>query len=158
VNNEKIRRRIKMITEFFIKWGLGIITGILGSIGVFFRKEIKNFFKFKEKQKKDEMLADVNEEIENVEELVEAESNAFAKELKAFRKEVLDIIKPIQAAVLSSHYEALLARCKEYICRGYILFDELELLEKDYETYSDLGGNGHMDAWMTRVRILEIRK
>ena len=35
-----------MITEFFIKWGLGIATGILGSIGVFFRKEIKNFFNF----------------------------------------------------------------------------------------------------------------
>lgn len=156
-----------MVTEFFIKWGLGILTGTLGTIGVFFRKQIIDFFKYKERKKKKLLLKGVNQEIDVLEDRVhqheidvEAEiqkhDRAYISMLKEFREEFMSILAPMREAMLSSHYEALLAKCKKYIQAGQITFDELNLLEKDYETYSKLGGNGHMEAWMIRVRQLKI--
>ena len=102
------------------------------------------------------MLKEVEAEIEEVEEEVEQKSADFAKELQDFKQEIMQLIIPMRAAILSSHYEALLAKCKVYIRRGEITFDELELLEKDYKTYADLGGNGHMEIWMTKIRALPV--
>ena len=69
----------------------------------------------------------------------------------------MKVLLPIQEATLSSHYDALLSKCKYYIRQGEISADELDLLEKDYATYKNLNGNGHMELWITRVRQLPVK-
>ena len=52
-----------MVSEFFLKWFLGIITGVLGSVLVAGRKKIKDFFKFQKKKKDKILLKGVNKDI-----------------------------------------------------------------------------------------------
>ena len=145
-----------MVSEFFLKWLLGIVTGILTSALVFSRKKIKDFFNYETRKKKKQLLKGVNREIKEIEEEIQHKDDEVTQILKDFKKEFMSILEPMRAALLSSHYEALLAKCKKYIQAGEITFDELELLERDYGTYSALGGNGHMEAWMIRIRQLKI--
>lgn len=157
-----------MVGEFFLKWGLSLITGALGSLLISFRKEIGAFLTFKRNKKKKELLKEVKEDISDlgdqmtqheveVEKEICKHDKLYMDMMQELKKEIMDILIPIQKATLSSHYQALLDKCKYYIRQNEITADELDLLERDYETYAALGGNGHMELWMTRVRKLPVK-
>ena len=157
-----------MVLDFFLKWGLGIVTGALASLFTIFRKEIKEFIGYKKKKNKQEFLKDVDHDLETLENKMQLHEKEVSNEihhhdqlyfqkLEELEKRIMAVLGPIREATLSSHYNSLLEKCKGYIRKGEITADELDLLEKDYKTYSDLGGNGHMELWMTRVRQLPVK-
>lgn len=153
-----------MILEFFIKWGLGIITGVLTTVFLVFRKEFVEYIKYKRGKQKKEFLKEVDQEMENLEEKMESyeenmqhQDTAYLQKLGELEEKIMKILVPIQEATLSSHYQALLEKCKHYVRQEYITADELDLLEKDYDTYHSLGGNGHMEIWMSRIRQLPVK-
>ena len=159
---------MSLVLDFMIKWGLGIVTGVLTTLFIKFRKEIIEYFKYKKKRNKEEYLKEVDEELYTLEDKMRSHEKEVSKEihqhdtiyykkLEELEQRIMAVLKPIQEATLSSHYEALLKKCKEYIVRGEITADELDLLEKDYRTYAALGGNGHMELWMIRVRQLPVK-
>lgn len=158
---------MELFIESLLKWLIGIFLGACSTLLLVFKKEILEFIKFKKKNKKEELLADVGKTVEDLEEKIEQHEEDNAQELKEhdqiylkklieLEERIMKILVPIQEATLSSHYDALLEKCKKYIRQGSISADELELLEKDYEIYKSLGGNGHMLMWMTRIRTLPV--
>ena len=156
-----------MVIELVIKWVVGIALGAISTIFLIFKKDIVEYITFKRKQRKNELLKDVDKSIESLENKMEHHEEEAAQELKEhdqlylkkiaeLEEKIMAILVPIQKATLSSHYDALLNKCKKFIKQGSITADELELLEKDYETYKSLHGNGHMELWITRVRNLPV--
>ena len=157
-----------MVLEFFTKWFLGIITGVITTCFIAFRKEIVEFISYKKKKHKKEFLQGVNKELETLEEKIEKHEEEVSNEvhqhdtiyfqkLEELEQKIMKVLVPIQEATLSSHYQALLERCKHYVRQQYITADELDLLEKDYKTYQSLNGNGHMEIWMLRIRQLPVK-
>lgn len=156
-----------MISQELLKWLITLLTGALGSFLLTCRKQIKEFFKFKKREQKKELLAGVNKEVNNLghrmehhEDEIEIELRAhdqlYAKKLVELEMKLMAILKPMREALLSSHYQSLLEKCKHYVSSGEITTDELDDLETDYEIYKSLGGNGHLEMWMTRVRQLKV--
>ena len=80
----------------------------------------------------------------------------YSKKLVELEERLMMMLTPMREALLSSHYQNLLEKCKKYVQAGEISADELDNIEKDYETYKALGGNGHMEMWMVRVRQLKV--
>lgn len=166
---------MEIAIDFLIKWALGIVTAGISYVFIRFRKEIFSFKKFKENKKKKEFLSEVNSELEGFEKemnqhktIMQDHEKTVSKEihehdqlffhkLEELEERIMKVLLPIQEATLSSHYDALLSKCKHYIRQGEISADELDLLEKDYATYKSLNGNGHMELWMTRVRQLPVK-
>jgi hypothetical protein len=158
---------VELIIESILKWVMGIALGALTTLLLIFKKEILEFIKFKKKEKKTELLKDIDATVENLEEKMDKHEEDNEQDLKEhdqlfFRKleeletRIMTILDPLRDATLSSHYDALLEKCKYFVKQGSISVDELELLERDYETYKSLGGNGHMEVWMTKIRKLPI--
>ena len=154
-----------IVIELIIKWVVGIILGAISTLFFVFRKEVKDYFSFKRRRKKKKLIKDMGiEDLEGKLEHHEAETTQEFKEhdqlylqkLVELETKIMAILIPIQNATLSSHYDALLEKCKKYIRQGSISMDELELIERDYETYKSLNGNGHMEMWMKRVRNLPV--
>lgn len=156
-----------MITEAIVKWILATLTGAGSALLIAFRKQLKEFIKFRKKTQEKELLKDVNKDVDTLEHRMEHHEDEIEIELRAreqyyYRKlseleeRMMNILVPMREALLSSHYQALLEKCKSHVQAGQLTADELDSLENDYETYKKLGGNGHMELWMTRVRQLKI--
>ena len=156
-----------LLIDSIIKWVIGIILGAGSTLLLVFKKEIKEYLNFKRRKQKKELLQDIDKNMETLEDKMEHHEEEITEEFKIhdqlylkkiaeLEQKIMTILIPMQKATLSSHYDTLLSKCKKYIQRGSISVDELDLLEKDYETYKSLGGNGHMEMWMTRVRALPI--
>ena len=157
-----------VVVDAIIKWAIGLVLGSLTTLLLVFKKDILEFLKFKQKKKKTELLQDVDKNMETLEDKMEHHEEEISQEFKAhdqlylkklteLEDKIMTILIPIQRATLSSHYDALLEKCKYFIKQGSITVDELDLLEKDYETYKSLGGNGHMLMWMNRVRQIIVK-
>jgi N12 class adenine-specific DNA methylase len=155
------------VLEYLLKWGLGIVTGAVATFFLYVRKDFAEYRKYKKQKRKKEFLQDVNGELSTLENKMEHHEEEAEKELakhdklyleklEDLERKIMEILIPIQEATLSSHYEALLNKCKTYIKAGEISVDDLDLLEKDYDTYHSLKGNGHMEMWMVRVRKLSV--
>ena len=156
-----------MFSEAILKWLISVVTGVLGALLVTGRKHIKEFFKFKKKKQETALLAGVNKDVNTLEHRMEhhedeieielqAHDQLYAKKLVELEMKLMAILKPMREALLSSHYQSLLEKCKYYVSAGVITADELDDLETDYEIYKSLGGNGHLTMWMTRVRQLKV--
>ena len=60
-----------------------------------------------------------------------------------------------QKIVGVKYYNALKDKCIMYINAGHISIYELENIEEEFTLYKKLGGNGHMDALIAKVRKLK---
>ena len=156
-----------VVFELVIKWVIGGILGAISTLFLIFKKDIIEYIKYQRKKRKKELLQDVSINMENLEDKMEHHEEEISQEFKEhdrlylkkiseLEEKIMAILIPIQEATLSSHYDALLEKCKKFIKQGSISADELELLEKDYATYKSLNGNGHMLMWITRVRNLQV--
>lgn len=157
-----------MLKQEFMKWLVGGILAGLTALLVACRKHIVNFFNYERKIHKDKLLSDVYTKLDGIQKKMISNDTDLAEYMTSHEEMILDriedvkeeltaILLPIQNATLSSHYERLIKKCKYYIQKGEITTDELDELEIDYQTYKLLGGNGHMDMWMNRVRQLPIK-
>lgn len=139
------------------KWIAGGLITALGAVLLFFRNNIQDYWNYRTMQRKKKYLKDIYDDLQDLKEASDNQDNAIKKQVEQVHKDIMMILVPLREATLSAHLDALIAKCKTYIKRGYITVDELDRLESDYETYKSLNGNGHMDTWMTKVRQLEIR-
>lgn len=60
----------------------------------------------------------------------------------------------IRQAILQSHLRELIIDGKMYLKQGYITLDQLADYNERVLTYKSLGGNGHADPWITKIRNL----
>ena len=157
-----------MLKEQLIKWIIGLVIGALTTLGIVFKKHIKDFFSYERKQHQKKLLKEVHQEIADLKkkmihndcdlaEYMMTHEELIFEKIDEVKTDIMKVLVPIQEATLSSHFERLVRKCKYYIQKGEITVDELDDLEKDYQTYKSLHGNGHMDMWMNRVRQLPIK-
>lgn len=145
------------ISGFLLKWGFELFIAALTAIGLYFRKEIFEFLEYKKKNKKEAYLKEVYGKINQVTQTSIKEDKKLHEKIDNMEKNIMEILNPLKDAMLSFHLDSLILRCQEFVLQGWITIDDLERIESDYQTYKSLGGNGHMDAWMKRVRTLEIK-
>ena len=60
----------------------------------------------------------------------------------------------IRQAILQSHLRELIIDGKMYLKQEYITLEQLADYEERYLTYKSLGGNGHVDPWIAKIRQL----
>lgn len=68
--------------------------------------------------------------------------------------EIKESTAGVRNAVMAIHLRNLITDSKTYIERGWISIDEWENYNSRYDTYKELGGNGHMDPWYPKVKAL----
>ena len=108
----------------------------------------KTYEKLKEESnKEDKKLA---EKIDKMCDKIDENNKVTEK----YHKKVDEQMDLIQQGVLDAHLQNLIATCKQYIRRGYILDAEFETYKARYELYKALGGNGHMDYWHAKMQAL----
>lgn len=156
------------IQAFLLKWGLELLVGLIGFLSLIFRKEIVEFWKYKQNIKKDAYLKEVYGKIDKEKKAsIQADKEILAamntadtaikNQMAELKKDLMSILEPLREAILSSHFDTLIQKCEEYVLRGWITPEEYDRIELDYKTYKSLGGNGHMDDWMKKVRSLQIK-
>ena len=152
-----------MIANTIIKALLAALSGARGALLIAFRKQVVDFIKFLKNKQKKELLKDVNKEMNTLDHKIEGyeaanleQDKLYYQKLSDLEQKIMDILLPMREAILSSHYSSLLDRCKKYVQQGHLTADELDKLESDYEIYKKLGGNGHMEIWMHKVRELKV--
>lgn len=60
----------------------------------------------------------------------------------------------IRQAILQSHLRELIIDGKMYLKNEYITLEQLADYEERFLTYKTLGGNGHVDPWIAKIRQL----
>lgn len=66
--------------------------------------------------------------------------------------------KLIKDALLYLMYCNIKSQAQRYIQQGYILTDDLKVINDGYALYHSMGGNGFLDALMNNVNKLAIRR
>ena len=146
-----------MVSKYWIQWLCGLGGAALMWCINFIIKKFKKGYMLVKDDEKEDYLADVNKRIKEDEDKLEALKKTVKdsnKEIKDEIEKVLNIIELLQEGILSSHLDSLIQDCKGWIKQGWIPLDLLERFEEKYKLYKDLGGNGHMEPWASRVREL----
>ena len=161
-----------LVLDQWWKW----LAGLVGTVILFCSKKIwglfKSFAKFIGAKRKTEYLKDINTKIENYHTEVNTKIENYHNELEEFKNislgadeeheeqmtKILSAIETLREGILSSHFNMLLNKSMKYVKRGWITVEELELYEEELEVYKNLKGNGHMDAWIAKVRALPNKK
>jgi hypothetical protein len=60
----------------------------------------------------------------------------------------------IRQAILQSHLRELIIDGKMYLKQGYIGLEQLADYNERFLVYKSLGGNGHVDPWIKKIREL----
>ena len=161
-----------LVSDQWWKW----LAGICGTVLVCFGKKIwglvQSFINYIKNQKKTKFFEDINTKIENYHTEVNQKIEGYHSELEDFKsislgadqeheeqmEKILGAIENLREGILSSHFNMLLNKSMKYVRRGWITVEELELFEEELEVYKNLKGNGHMDAWIAKVRALPNKK
>lgn len=165
-----------MFKEYWTNWlyaGMGAVA--IALIKFFWKpigKGIKKAFNLLKSEKKIEYLSEVNKKIEDNNIAMNNKINQVHEDLETFKEislgadqeheeqmdKILDGIASLREGILSSHFNLLLNKSMDYIKRGWISVEELELYEEELIVYKKLGGNGHLDPWIDKVRKLPNKK
>lgn len=163
--------------EYFLKWLIPFLcAGAFTSFIIPFWNKYKIGQKAALQQKWDECAQEFKTEMASFEANTSKEESRLSRELKELKKlsddrdaaiesrlieiqeqlieKIDDSTRGVREAVLQSHLRDLLADGKIYIERGYITLEQLTDYENRYQIYKSLGGNGHMDPWIAKIREL----
>ena len=92
---------------------------------------------------------------------MQAKEDKLEKKIDYLQDNVLNKIEEntrgIRKAILSSHLRELIVDGKEYLKQRYITPEQLADYNERFVTYKDLGGNGHVDPWIIKIRELPIK-
>jgi len=138
--------------NFLALWWKEVIGLIVTALAIIFRDYLFKGIKFI-------FRGNVEAEVENIkQQLSEFENNSNKKD--AYLNDKLDKITDevilIKQALKSKTLDSILEKCKTYITKENIDIDQLTLLEREYELYHSLGGNGYADEWMHKVRQIPV--
>lgn len=141
-----------MWSEFWMKWLLGGLGAIATSIIVALWARIKKDAKYVKAGREQETFKNVYGEIDEFREITLGEYTELNDKVEA----VMQSLDVLREGILSAHYNALKEKCTRHINARHVSIYELEIIEEEYTLYKKLGGNGHMEALMTKVRALPI--
>lgn len=141
-----------MWSEFWMKWLLGGLGAIATAIIVALWTRIKKDAKYVKAGREQEVFKNVYDEINDLREITLGEYTELNDKVES----VIQSLDVLREGILSAHYNALKEKCTRHINAGHISIYELEIIEEEYTLYKKLGGNGHMEALMVKVRSLPI--
>lgn len=143
--------------EYFIKWLFGLGGAGVTAILTYIWHKVKKGYSLLKEEDKEEFLKDVNDRItedENKMETLKKENELSDKKLNDKINSVVDVLDLLKEGILSLHLDSLIQESKFYIGQGWISVDALERFEEKYKLYKRLGGNGHMESWLKKIRKL----
>lgn len=141
-----------MWSEFWMKWLLAGLGAIATSIIVALWARIKKDAKYVKAGREQEVFKNVYDEINELREITLGEYTDLNDKVEA----VIQNLDVLREGILSAHYNALKEKCTRQINARHISIYELEIIEEEYTLYKKLGGNGHMEALMVKVRSLPV--
>lgn len=145
------------ILEYVIKWAVPFCCA--GAFSLLVTPLVKTFKSGKKVQDQEELEAHLAESkvIQNM----QAKEERLESKIDYLQDNVLNKIEEntrgIRKAILSSHLRELIVDGKSYLKQHYITPEQLADYNERFVTYKDLGGNGHVDPWIVKIRELPIK-
>ena len=140
-----------MWQEYWVKWALGILGTAATGLIAYLWSRIKKDATYIKAGREQEVFKNVYDEIDELRETTLGEYTALNDKIEI----LLSSLDVLREGILSAHYNALKDKCIMYINAGHISIYELENIEEEFTLYKKLGGNGHMDALIAKVRKLK---
>ena len=151
---------LTMLFDYVLKWLIPFAcAGLFAWIIKPLLEDFSRGRKVRTQQQWDECSSELKKEIICVQvESKEADSK-LREDLQVLHKELSKEIQEntagMRAAALAIHLRNLITDSKFYLDRGWISLEEWEEYNERYQTYIELGGNGHMQPWYPRVEKLK---
>lgn len=145
------------ILEYVIKWAVPFCCA--GAFSLLVTPLVKTFKSGKKVQDQEELETHLAESkvIQNM----QAKEERLESKIDYLQDNVLNKIEEntrgIRKAILSSHLRELIVDGKSYLKQHYITPEQLADYNERFVTYKDLGGNGHVDPWIVKIRELPIK-
>lgn len=140
-----------MWQEYWVKWALGILGAMATGLITYLGARIKKDAKYVKAGREQEVFKSVYDEIDELRETTLGEYTELNDKIET----LISSLDVLREGILSAHYNALKDKCIMYINAGHISIYELENIEEEFTLYKKLGGNGHMDALIAKVRSLK---
>lgn len=140
-----------MWQEYWFNWGLAGLGAIATTLIAYLWARIKKDAKYVKAGREQEVFKNVYDEIN---ELRESTLNEYT-DLNDKIEVLISSLDVLREGILSAHYNALKDKCIMHINASHISIYELENIEEEFTLYKKLGGNGHMDALISKVRRLK---
>lgn len=145
------------LLDYFLKWAVPFLCA-----GVFTVVIIPLWNRYKtgkdaELQKKwDECSTGMKNDIEKFKSETKNTESSLEQKITDVQNTLLAKIEEntsgIRQAILQSHLRELIIDGKMYLKAGYITLDQLADYNERFLVYKSLGGNGHVDPWIEKIR------
>ena len=145
--------------DYFLKWLIPFLcSGLFAAIviPVWNRYKHGRDAELKEKwnQYATEMKTDIDKfKVDSKQKDVELEQKIINVQTTLLQK-LEENTAGIRQAILQSHLRELIIDGKMYLKNGFITLDQLADYNERVLTYKSLGGNGHADPWIAKIRNL----
>ena len=147
----------QQVFDYFLKWFIPFLcAGLFSAIFIPLRNKLKKGQEVTDQTEWDNHAQAIQQQIDNL----KNETQLLSKRIDFLQKDVIEKIdentKGIRVAMLQQQLRGLIIDGKSYLRRGKITIDQLTDYNERYSTYKALGGNGHADIWVSKIRELNI--
>lgn len=147
----------QQVFDYFLKWLIPFVcAGLFTLIIVPFWNKYKKGKAVTDQSEWDEHSKSIQRQIDNL----HAETQLLSKRLDFLQKDVIEKIdentKGIREAMIQQQLRGLIIDGKTYLRHQKITIDQLADYNDRFATYKRLGGNGHADVWVQKIRELPV--
>lgn len=145
--------------DYFLKWFIPFIcAGLFSLLVVPLWNRYKNGRHAELQQKWNDYASDMKKDIDTFKAESQAKDEALGDKIAEVQNTLLQKIEEntagIRQAILQSHLRELIIDGKMYLKQGYIGLENLADYNERFLVYKSLGGNGHVDPWIKKIREL----
>ena len=147
------------LLDYFLKWLIPFVcAGLFGAVIAPIWHRYKTGRNTESKQQWDSYATGMKTEIEDIKKESEEKDALLETKITEVQTTLLQKIEEntagIRQAILQSHLRELIIDGKMYIKNKYITLEQLADYNERFLTYKSLGGNGHVDPWIKKIREL----
>lgn len=147
------------LLEYVLKWLVPFMCAGLFSLLIIPLWNRYKVGKHAELQKEwNECATGMKQDIETFKEESKQKDSQLEKKIDTVQTTLLSKIEEntagIRQAILQSHLRELIIDGKMYLKQGYIGLEQLADYNERFLVYKSLGGNGHVDPWIKKIREL----
>lgn len=147
------------LLDYFLKWLIPFVcAGLFGVVIAPIWHRYKTGRNTESKQQWDSYAVDMKTKIEGIKKESEEKDALLETKIIEVQTTLLQKIEEntagIRQAILQSHLRELIIDGKMYIKNKYITLEQLADYNERFLTYKSLGGNGHVDPWIKKIREL----
>ena len=167
----------QQVFDYFLKWFIPFLcAGLFSAIFIPLRNKLKKGQEVTDQTEWDNHAQAIQQQIDNLKnetqllskriDFLQNNKSLFTNDdfavLKIGQSKKEDVMKidentkGIRVAMLQQQLRGLIIDGKSYLRRGKITIDQLTDYNERYSTYKALGGNGHADIWVSKIRELNI--